>query len=47
MPSTLYGGTAELWTQQRELGKAEVVEVDITNTDAVKEALGHHADLLW
>lgn len=47
VPINMYSGTAELWTEQQSLGKAEVIEVDITDTDAVVEALGCRTDLLW
>ena len=47
MPITLYSGAAELWTEQQKLGKAEVIEVDTTDTHAVTMALGSRTDLLW
>lgn len=47
MPITLYSGSAVLLTEQERLGKAEVIEVDLIDTDAVIEALGSHTDLLW
>ena len=47
MPFTTYSGTAMLLTEQRNLGKADVIEVDLTDTDAVIKALGTQTDLLW
>lgn len=40
-------GVVMVITEQHRLGKAEVTEVDLTDTDAVIKALGSKTDLLW
>jgi len=46
-PITLYLGAAALWTEQQRLGKINLTEVDMTDTEAVVDALGSKTDLLW
>ena len=46
-PITLYVGAAALWTEQKRLGKIDLTEVDMTETEAVVKALGSKTDLLW
>lgn len=47
MPLSAYSGVVMVITEQHRLGKAEVTEVDLTDTDAVIKALGSKTDLLW